>query len=380
MNYLIKIKINMIQRCFSSKRNPSIEFYRIIGSLIVIGVHSKDSILEKINYEGTKKFISCIFADGVSIFWFILGFYLFKSKDYYILIKKFLKRIYVKYFALGIVFIISEKYFSKNPIFPTFKYIKNIFHNLLIFQNPFPYLGHSWYLYTYFLILFLYPVLKQFINYLDEEFSRKRNFIIIALLLLVINDYMYNQTFKFSHRSINSVFPSSIQVILGYFLKNSFAFKRKKYYILLSASIFYILNIIRTLLLNTFPCKNIIYWYSSFGAINALMIFIFSVCVIPYDKCEKCYHYFINYVASNTFGVYLIHIYVKNILLNSNFGKNLISLKYSKNNYIIFMVLSLAYLISIIFIISMIIVIIYSFILNLFIKLINLFIKLIKNN
>ena len=369
----------MIQKYFPSKRNPSIEFYRIIGCLIVIGVHSKVPIPKKKNYERTRNFISCIFADGVSIFWFILGFYLFKSKDYYILIKKFLKRIYVKYFALGIVLIISEKYFSKKPIYPTFKYIKNIFHNLLIFQNPFPYLGQSWFLYTYFLIIFLYPVLKQFINYLDEELSRKRNFIIIALLLLVINDFMCNQTFMFSHRSINSVFPSSIQVILGYLSKNSYAFKRNKYYILLSGMIFFILNIIRTTLLITFPCKNIIFWYSSFGAINALIIFIFSVCIIPYDKCEKCYHYLINYVASNTFGVYLIHIYVKSILLNSNFGKNLISLKYNKNNHITFMVLSLAFLISIIFIISMTIVIIYSFILNLFIKLIknirNIFIK-----
>jgi hypothetical protein len=37
----------MIQKYFPSKRNPSIEFYRIIGSLIVIGVHSKDLIPKK---------------------------------------------------------------------------------------------------------------------------------------------------------------------------------------------------------------------------------------------------------------------------------------------------------------------------------------------
>ena len=369
----------MIQKFFPSKRNPSIEFYRILGSLIVIGVHSIGSIPKKENYEGARSFISCIFADGVAIFWFILGFHLFKSTDFYILIKKFLKGIYAKYFALGFAFIILKNYFSKKPLFPTIKNIKNIFYNLLIFQNPFPYLGVSWYLYTYFLIIFLYPVLKQFINYLDEESFRKRNFIIIALLLFLINDFMYNETFKFSHRSINSVFPSCIQVILGYLFKNSFDFQRKKYYILVSAVIFNILNIIRTKFLITFPCINIIFWFSTFGTINALMIFIFSICIIPYEKCEKCYHYLINYVASNTFGIYLIHIYVRDILLNNKLGKNLIYLNYSKNNYVKFMILYLAFLITIIFIICLIIVINYSFILNLFYKLIrtirNRFIK-----
>lgn len=71
----------MIQKFFHSKRNPSIEFYRILGSLIVIGVHSIALIPKKRNYEGTIFFIKSIFADGVAIFWFILGFYLFKNKD-----------------------------------------------------------------------------------------------------------------------------------------------------------------------------------------------------------------------------------------------------------------------------------------------------------
>ena len=117
----------MIQKYFPSKRNPSIEFYRILGCLIVIGVHSKGAIPKKKHYEGIRQFISCILADGVAIFWFILGFYLFKSKDYYILIKKYFKGIYAKYFGLGLVFMISKKYFSKKPLYPKIKDFKNIF-------------------------------------------------------------------------------------------------------------------------------------------------------------------------------------------------------------------------------------------------------------
>ena len=368
----------MIQKYFPSKRNPSIELYRLLGSLIVIGVHCIGLIPKKEGHKRTNNFISCIFADGVAIFWFILGFHLFKNKDYCILLQKILKRIYAKYFALGFTFIISNNFFSHKPLLPTINDFKKIIYSVLIFKNPFPYLGVSWYLYTYFLITFLYPVLRQFTKFLEEKSSRKRNFIIITLFLLIINDFMGNNTFMFSHRSINSVFPASIQIIFGNIFYNSCTFQRKKYFILISVIIFFILNIIRTEFLITFSCRNIVFWYSSFGTINALMIFIFSFCIIPYEKCEKSYHYLINYFASNTFGVYLIHNYVKTFLLKQNLGKYIISKTYSKNNYMKFVAIYLTLLISIIFIICSIIVVIFSFIFNLFLKL-RIILDILKN-
>ena len=65
----------MIKKIFPSKRNPSIELYRLLGSLIVIGVHCISSVPKKKNkFENERKVIECFFADGVAIFWFILGF------------------------------------------------------------------------------------------------------------------------------------------------------------------------------------------------------------------------------------------------------------------------------------------------------------------
>ena len=71
----------VVQKYFPSKRNPSIELYRLLGSLIVIGVHCVGSIPKKEDHKRTNNFISCIFEDGVAIFWFILGFHLFKNND-----------------------------------------------------------------------------------------------------------------------------------------------------------------------------------------------------------------------------------------------------------------------------------------------------------
>ena len=274
-----------------------------------------------------------------------------------------------------------NNFFLDEPLFPKFEDFKKAFLTLLTFKNPFPFCSASWYLYTYFFVIFLFPVLNQFIKYLDEDSSRQRNFLIITFIMLVINDFMYNQTFLFSHISINSVFPASIQIIWGYlFYKNHLLFQRKIYSII-SITFFIIINFIRSIFLIKFPCRNIVYWYSSFGILNALMIAIFSFCIINNEKCEKSYHYLINYFASNTFGVYLIHIWVRDILLNNNYGKYLASFTYEKyvNNFI-FVVYYLILLTLSIFIICSIIVQISSWIINLFFKIVENFVKVFKNN
>ena len=66
------------------------------------------------------------------------------------------------------------------------------------------------------------------------------------------------------------------------------------------------------------------------------MIATFSFGIINDEKCEKSYHYLINYFASNTFGVYLLYIWVRDILLKYHYGKYLASFTYEKyvNNFI----------------------------------------------
>jgi hypothetical protein len=46
----------MIKKFFPSKRNPSIELYRLLGSLIVIGIHCISSVpKKKINLKMKEK-------------------------------------------------------------------------------------------------------------------------------------------------------------------------------------------------------------------------------------------------------------------------------------------------------------------------------------
>ena len=165
------------------------------------------------------------------------------------------------------------------------------------------------------------------------------------------------------------------------FYKNHLLFKRKIYSII-SIGFFIIINFIRTIFLIKFPCKNIVYWYSSFGILNALMIAIFSFCIINNEKCEKNYHYLINYFASNTFGVYLLHIWVRDILLNNHYEKYLAFLTFGKyvNHFIFVGIFYLILFALSIFIICSIIVQISSWIINLFFKIVENIVKVFKNN
>ena len=56
--------------------DPSIELLRIIGCISAISTHIKLELKEKnkfINF--TRIFIGCFCADGVSVFWYIMGFF-----------------------------------------------------------------------------------------------------------------------------------------------------------------------------------------------------------------------------------------------------------------------------------------------------------------
>ena len=111
------------------------------------------------------------------------------------------------------------------------------------------------------------------------------------------------------------------------------------------------------------------------------MIATFSFGIINDEKCEKSYHYLINYFASNTFGVYLWYIWVRDIILKYQYGKYLASFTYEKyvNNFI-FVVYYLILLTLSIFIICSIIVQISSWIINLFFKIVENIVKVFKNN
>ena len=70
-------KSNKIQ---NKQRDPSIELLRIIGTLCVIDTHIKLNFRSFSNFYITL--FACFCADGVGIFWYIMGFFIFEKISY----------------------------------------------------------------------------------------------------------------------------------------------------------------------------------------------------------------------------------------------------------------------------------------------------------
>ena len=66
------------------KKNASVELLRIIAAIMVVGVHVNTGLYYFDSLRKSGCLVSALVADGVAIFWMIMGFYLFNGyRGYY---------------------------------------------------------------------------------------------------------------------------------------------------------------------------------------------------------------------------------------------------------------------------------------------------------
>ena len=167
-------------------------------------------------------------------------------------------------------------------------------------------------MYVYALVLLMFPVLKSFVDYLDEDKHRIKYFLVLSLGLLIINDISKNQFGEFSHHTFRAVVPAAIEIIWGHIL---YKYREKlisKKYIIVSVVTFLVLNCVRTIIqINRVNDSSILFWYSSFGLLCAICVLVFSLSIVETKIKNKKILTGINIMASFTFGIYVIHPLVK---------------------------------------------------------------------
>src|SRR5699024_3588263 len=125
----------------------------------------------------------------------------------------------------------------------------NIFKTLLTWNNPVPAGSHLWYLYTYILLVVIFPILKSFIDYLEAKPEKRiKAYLIMSFVFLVINDAASNQLADYSLKSVSALLPASIEVTYGYFLYKNKEFFCRKRWIILAPAIFLTVNIVRMMI------------------------------------------------------------------------------------------------------------------------------------
>ena len=355
-------------------RDFGVELFRLLGSLIVIGVHSCLNVFHDNICDLSRLYISCCFADGVAIFWLITGFFLYSETSYSKLLRKLRDRTIIPMLCYGMFYF----YFSSFFINGTFTHHNTadylfILHCLFRFRNPFPTFGQSWYLFTYIFVYFLFPIIKPFIMYLDADPRRIRTFLFISLLMLLINDFTYNELLMFSHHSVNAIFPAILQTIWGHILFQKRHYFTSSRYAILCAFLFPIINMIRMFIQHyLFRIKNgnghILYWYSTIGQTCACVICIFCfsfsnvIKTMSTRTVSQSIALSINYLASLTFDIYLIHLFVRDLLTAYKFDAWLFTAIIGKDETFVSTFLYSISMIIIIFILSALLTYVKSFV------------------
>ncbi len=305
------------------KKDPAVELARILGCLLVVGVHCWINNFGVAIQSKSGTYIACIFADGVAVFWIISGFFMYKNYSYKQTLKRTIKSIVVPMLLLSAaMFFVLNNYLNGNGwhfILHSKDDYKWILNSLLIWTNPVDRLGHFWYLYVYILLMLCSPVIAAFIKYLEEDTKREKLFLVLTFLLLVWNDLSNNQMGRFEHHAFAGAFPAAIESVWGYLLYKYRDRLRKRRYIFISVGAFLGLNVLRMAIqLGRYhriqdTATYILYWFSSIGLLCAICVIVFSFAAIHSRKATVV-NRVICWLASYTFSIYLLHPVVNSFL------------------------------------------------------------------
>lgn len=280
------------------KRNTSIELFRIITMLMIVGSHYvvNSDLLKGINRDNLLT-VNSIFSIvlggggkiGINCFVLITGYFMCKSR---ITLKKFLKLLCEIEFYNIVIYLIFV--IMGNEVFSLTGIWKNIF--------PFYTLGSSFV--PSFLVFYIFI---PFLNILLNSMSRNQHKMLIGLLIVV--DCLL-QTFLFVPDAFTYLGWFVILYIIAAYIRfySQALFENKKLWLVISivAIICSILSVLFCIVLSYIFDKSVYYWFVSDS--NKILALLTSVSMFVFFKNIKLnYHPVINWTAESTFGVLLIH-------------------------------------------------------------------------
>ena len=293
-----------------NKRIDYFDWLRILCSFSVIFLHSahQNQTICKINshewkilifYEGIVRF-------GVPIFFMISGtIFLEKNISFSIMLKKYIKKIYINRIFWSFCYSLREKIIKKHTY-------KNTF--LLFLNGPY----HLWYLFRICALYLITPFLKGF--------TKNDQLLIIFLTLNFIFGLLFNNLLTFlsyfskdyyntfnqilGKYDLNGFFEKTLfYYILGFYLNkvNIKPILRKIIYILgicgmiFTSGMIYFISLKKNEKINFFSSKCINVFFPS------IAIFIFFKYNFNDLKYRKGIKEFIQKLGRLTFGIYIIH-------------------------------------------------------------------------
>lgn len=313
----------MMMKSRVNKRDLGIELARLIGCLIVIGVHV--SLGDHVNgvYNLSRGYINCLLADGVAIFWLICGCFLFRTGDYKKVLWRTVKTIAVPMVLFSVFCVLFYTGFYEGSkllrlrFWPKEEYIRYL-KDALALEPTIPETGHLWYCYAYMLVMLAFPALHAFVKWMDQDVTREKWFCVITFGLLALNDYCQNKTLSFSHHGLNAAVPAAIEILWGHIVyrhKDDLKVReRAGVFIWAMPLCFLALNFIRMCIIQRTGSTEILYWYSTIGLACGVSVVMLCMAVGHRIKAVSWLDWIIKALAGNTFLIYLFHIPVITVL------------------------------------------------------------------
>lgn len=344
-----------------NKKVLFVDLLRILACIIVVVCHCR-FYLPGNNNTKSRILLACFTADGVSIFWMIMGMFYFRNIEYKVRIKKMFKRIVLPIIIMSIIiFYFNDFLLGNTSILNSVNHSFNdyilLIKDNIITWTPINYLGHLWYLYIYILLVLLYPILNKIREYIDIYDYKK--VLLFFILILIINDLSLNRLMQFSLHGLNALFASLIYFYSGYLLyKNNDKLTDKKVikYIIL----FTVVNVIRALcayfvLKNQPDCRELLKWYTSFGLIVCICLYMLTRNIMNKIKIKNIHTKILQHFSKLTLYIYLVHCNVIYIVDSRDINKYLLN---KFDNHIIYLLVYTLIVLVVSFIISELIILI----------------------
>ena len=298
------------------KRDTSVEFLRLVACMIILMCHINFYISTHSIF--TTTFLSAVFSDSVGIFWMITGFFLFKNTNLPQLWLHTLRRIVIPTcFIYIFAFYFSNWFILGIPLRNSISHNRmdyyNVFVNLTHFNNPMPFSDHTWYIFAYLQLIFVFPLLKLlYTRFLQNKYIQIC-FFCISFLILLVNDLSFNNVLHLNFNTFRVLIPLCIEIITGAFLYQHKSFFMHKIFIPIGAATFFFSNIMRVLFSLNYIPENIPFtintWQTSFGYVCAISLVILCFSFSSLFRYNEKRDNHICTLAKSTFAVYLLHPY-----------------------------------------------------------------------
>lgn len=303
-----------------SKRDVTFELIRIVACFIVICLHTSTWYISGGSIDSQALLIKCFLQDAVPLFWFIMGYFLFRSKNFSKLFKKAFYQVIIPAFIVMLCSqILAPWLYGKATLMqclvqPHIDY-KNLFGNIIQWKASMTLCGHLWYIFSYIKVILWFPLIS-YVCTQDEKTKIARYF----LFLLTIIGVLITDIQQFVTLPIGTIKPfmildnSLFYVLLGYEIstRKQTIEENKKKIIPIGGVLFFLANIARYYLTKKLymhnPSNDYFMHINSIDSfISSISLFLVLLCIFSSFNFNDNYKNFILSISSKTFYIYLIH-------------------------------------------------------------------------